>query len=93
MQDKINLTFVWGPIAGYYAQRITDHEIVVIPMKNEPGLRFNYQISMAVCFGEHEWMKQVNGLIEDNQAAIDETLGNYGVPMRELVIREIGDDD
>ena len=93
VQDKINLTFIWGPIAGYYAKEIQDHEIRVIPMNNEPGLRFNYQISMAVRFGEDEWKAQINRLIAENQAEIDQILAEYGVPMRELIIREIADDD
>ena len=93
VQDKINLTFVWGPFAGYYAQQITAHEIVVIPMKNEPGLRFNFQISMAVRFGEDEWKEQVNDLIENNQIEIDEILKDFGVPLRDLVIREAVDDE
>lgn len=93
VEDKINLTFVWGPFAGYYAKRITDHDIVVIPMRNEPGLRFDYQISMAVRHGDNAWKSQVNRLIEENQPAIDAILADYGVPMKELVIREQMDDD
>jgi mxaJ protein len=93
VQDKINLTFVWGPIAGYYAKTIADHAVTVIQMKNEPGLRFNFQISMAVRFGDDEWKARVNQLIAENQAEIDQILADYGVPMRELIIRETVDDD
>ena len=91
--DKINLTFIWGPIAGYYAQSIKDHEIVVIPMRTEPGMRFNFQISMAVRFGDKAWKAQVNEFIEQNQSEIDEILKDYGVPMKKLIVREIPDDD
>lgn len=91
--DKVNLTFIWGPFAGYYAKQIEDHEIVVIPMRNEPGLRFDYQISMAVRHGDNAWKAEVNRLIEENQAAIDAILADFGVPMKPLVIRENLDDD
>jgi mxaJ protein len=87
VDDKINLTFVWGPIAGYYAQQIKAHDIAVIPMRNEPGLRFDFHISMAVRFADKAWKTEINRLIVDNQGEIDEILGAYGVPMRELIIR------
>ncbi len=84
VEDKINLTFVWGPIAGYFSKTIKDHEIVVIPMKSEPGIRFNYKIAMAVRFGEKEWKEQINQLIDKNQQEIDKILTEYGVPLLKL---------
>ncbi|MFK8069005.1 MAG: quinoprotein dehydrogenase-associated putative ABC transporter substrate-binding protein [Gammaproteobacteria bacterium] len=84
VEDKINMTFVWGPIAGYFAKAIKDHEIVVIPMKSEPGIRFNYKIAMAVRFGEKEWKEQINQLIDKNQDEIDKILTEYGVPLLKL---------
>ena len=95
VEDKINLTFVWGPIAGFYGKRIVDHDVVVIPMTNEPGLRFDYQISMAVRFGEAEWKEQVNRLIAANQTEIDRILRDFGVPLMALVVADAaaGDDD
>lgn len=94
IEDKINLTFVWGPFAGYYAKQIEDHELVVIPMENEPGLQFDFQIAMAVRQADKAWKEEVNRLIEAHQTKIDEILKAYGVPMLDLVIRDIhGDDD
>lgn len=84
VQDKINLTFVWGPIAGYYAKKIKSHDLVVIPMENEKGLRFNFQIAMAVRFGEDEWKRQVDRFITSNQTEIDHILQDYGVPLLKL---------
>jgi mxaJ protein len=95
INDKINLTFVWGPIAGYYAKQTEAHEIVVIPMRNEPGLRFDFQITMAVRHSDNEWKEQVNRLIAENQGEIDKILKDYGVPMLPLIHREMeeGDDE
>jgi mxaJ protein len=90
VEDRINLTFVWGPIAGYYAKQIKDHEVVVIPMRNEPGLKFDFQIAMAVRFGEKAWKAQIDQLVADNQADIDAILGDFGVPMLPLVQRSGG---
>ena len=93
INDKINLTFVWGPIAGYYGKKIKDHEVVVIPMQNELRIPFEYQISMAVRYGEKEWKEQINQLIDENQDEINQILDDYGVPRLPVVVREFNDDD
>ena len=94
VEDKINLTFVWGPIAGFYARQITEHDLKVIPMRSESGLRFDFQIAMAVRFGDKAWKARINELIAENQQEIDAILRDYGVPLLELRIRpEISEDD
>lgn len=84
VDDKINLTMVWGPIAGYYAKQIEGHEFAVIPMRNELRIKFDYQIAMAVRYGEAEWKAQINQLIADNQDEIDAILDEFGVPRLEI---------
>ena len=84
VQDKINLTMVWGPIAGYYAKGIKDHDIAVIPMRDELRVNFDFQISMAVRYGEPEWKATVNRLIEENQSGINQILDEFGIPRLEL---------
>ena len=91
--DKINLTFVWGPIAGYYAKQIKDAEVHVIPLHNEPGMRFDFQITMGVRFADQQWRAQINQLIKDNQVEIDVILRDYAVPMLPLRVNEQQDDD
>ena len=93
VQDKINLTFVWGPIAGYYARQIKDAEIRVIPLHNEAGRRFDFQIAMAVRFADQAWKAQINQLLKDNRAEIDTILKGYGVPLLPLTIQESQGDD
>jgi mxaJ protein len=83
VKDTINVTFVWGPIAGYYAKRIKGHELVVIPMPSEPGIRFDFAIAMAVRHGEKAWKDQVQGLIDKHRADIRAILLDYGVPLLE----------
>ncbi len=84
VDDVINVTFIWGPIAGYFAKKIKSHELVVIPLRSEPGLRFQYDISMAVRFGEKEWKDQINKLIDENRDEINAILTEYGVPLLEI---------
>ncbi|MBX9606570.1 MAG: quinoprotein dehydrogenase-associated putative ABC transporter substrate-binding protein [Gammaproteobacteria bacterium] len=96
IEDRVNLTFVWGPIAGYYAQQAKARgvEVAVIPLRNEPGMRFDFQIAMAVRHPDKAWKAEVNRLIADNQAEIDTILRSFGVPLLPLMVREdSGDDD
>ena len=80
-QGKIDAAIVWGPIAGYYAKRVTNVALVVIPLKSEPGVKFDYEIAMGVRYGEREWKATVEKLIAENQATITAILREYGVPL------------
>lgn len=82
--DKINLTFVWGPIAGYLAKQHKDSELVVIPLQNEFGIKFDFQIAMAVRQSDTAWKQQIDDLIAANQPRIDSILKDYGVPLLPL---------
>jgi mxaJ protein len=77
----IDVAIVWGPIAGYYAQRVTTPALAVVPLKSEPGVKFDYQMAMGVRYGEREWKQQIEGLIEAKQAEIQAILKAYGVPL------------
>ncbi|HEY9065695.1 MAG TPA: quinoprotein dehydrogenase-associated putative ABC transporter substrate-binding protein [Burkholderiaceae bacterium] len=78
---KIDAAIVWGPIAGYYAQRVKTPQLVVLPLKSEPGIRLDYEMAMGVRFGEREWKQQIEGLIESRKADIQAILKEYGVPV------------
>jgi mxaJ protein len=80
-EGKINAAIVWGPIAGYYAKRVRNVDLVLIPLKSEPGVKFDYEIAMGVRYGEREWKDTVEKLITDNRAAITQILREYNVPM------------
>ena len=80
-QGKIDAAIVWGPIAGYYAKRVRSPELVVVPLKSEPGVKFDYEIAMGVRYGEPEWKASVQKLIDENRAAITAILREYNVPL------------
>ena len=56
-------------------------ELVVIPLKSEPGVKFDYEIAMGVRQGEREWKATVDKLLAENQAAITTILREYNVPL------------
>lgn len=78
---KIDVAIVWGPIAGYFAKRVKSPTLTVVPMKSEPGVRFDYLMAMGVRYGEREWKQQVEALIESRQAEIQTILKEFGVPL------------
>jgi len=77
----IDAAIVWGPIAGYYAKRVRNVELIVIPLKSEPGVKFDYEIAMGVRQGEAEWKGTVEKLLAENRPAIVAILREYNVPL------------
>jgi quinoprotein dehydrogenase-associated probable ABC transporter substrate-binding protein len=80
-QGKISAAIVWGPIAGYYAKRVRDVDLVLVPLKSENGVKFDYEIAMGVRYGEPKWKETVESLIADNRTAIAQILREYNVPL------------
>lgn len=78
---KIDVAIVWGPIAGYFAKRIKTPALSVVPMRSEPGVRFDYQMAMGVRHGEREWKQQIETLIDTKQTEITAILTEFGVPL------------
>jgi quinoprotein dehydrogenase-associated probable ABC transporter substrate-binding protein len=77
---KVDAAFVWGPIAGYYAKRITTAKVAVVPFARDPEIQFDFSIAMGVRFGEREWKNTIDKLIEANRSGIQEILAAYNVP-------------
>lgn len=78
---RIDVAFVWGPIAGYFAKRLNSPQLAVVPFGPDPEIRFDYPIAMGVRFGEREWKAQVEQLIERNAPGIQAILKDYNVPL------------
>ena len=83
VQGKVDVVVLWGPIAGFAATRVKDHEVVVVSMPSEPGVKFDYQVAMGVRHGETKWKQRIDGLIEAKLPQIREVLQSYRVPMQE----------
>jgi quinoprotein dehydrogenase-associated probable ABC transporter substrate-binding protein len=78
---KLDAAIVWGPIAGYFAQRVKPTALTVVPLKSEPGVKFDFAMAMGVRYGERAWKQQVEGLIVSQQAEIQAILHEFGVPL------------
>lgn len=82
-QGKLDAAVVWGPIGGYFAKRVQQPTLVVVPMTSEPGVKFDYAMAMGVRYGEPQWKARIEGLIGKLQPQIIDILKGYGVPLLE----------
>jgi mxaJ protein len=80
MEGRIDAAVVWGPIGGYFAQR-SGGKLALITLHSEPGVQFDYEMSMGVRYGDREWKDAVERLIVENKAAIIAILREYSVPL------------
>ncbi len=70
----------------------------MIPLLDEEEIQFEYNISMAVRFGEGAWRDQLNGIIDKKHREIAELLAEYNfpilpIPQAALAGKEDDDDD
>jgi quinoprotein dehydrogenase-associated probable ABC transporter substrate-binding protein len=78
---KLDVAIVWGPIGGYFAQRIKAPALRVVPMKSEPNIKLDYEIAMGVRYGERAWKQQVEELLVSRRGEIEAILKEFGVPL------------
>ena len=76
---KVDVAFVWGPIAGYFAKK-GPAELAVVPFEPSKEIQFDFRIAMGVRFGEREWKDRIERLLEANRPRIQAILATYGVP-------------
>ena len=76
---QIDAGVLWGPIAGYYAQRVTPH-LIVVPLLKEQS-RMDFRIALGVRRSDQDWKRKLNQLITENQPEINRILTEYGVPL------------
>ncbi len=88
VSGKIDVAIVWGPVAGYFARQV-EPPLIVVPMKSEPGVRFDFAFGMGLRRGEPEWQKQIEDFIDSHQAEIEQILGDYHVPLIDEALEPI----
>jgi len=78
---EVDVGIVWGPIAGYYAQKVSPPLVVVPLQTQQAAVRLDFRITMGVRPNEPEWKHTINNLIRRKQKEINEILLSYGVPL------------
>lgn len=81
-EGKIQLAIVWGPVAGYLTrEHAGSEEWRTVPFKPDPRIKFDYEISMGVRFGEKEWKTTLDRWIDEHRGEIHRVLDSYGIPL------------
>ena len=79
---KIDVAIVWGPVAGFLVGRNSDKGVWrAVAFKPDPGIRFDFEISMGVRFGENEWKDRLDAWIASHRREINEILVSYRIPL------------
>jgi len=81
LADKINVTVMWGPIAGHSARSHLEVPVVVLPMVSEPGVHLHFGIAAGVRFGDGARKDELQMLLDDNAEAVAAILREHGVPL------------
>jgi mxaJ protein len=81
-RGDVDVAVVWGPLAGYFAQRSSvPLEIVpVSPKLDLPYLPFVYDIAMGVRRRDTTFKATIDSVLVAERPAIDSILKEYGVP-------------
>jgi quinoprotein dehydrogenase-associated probable ABC transporter substrate-binding protein len=77
----LDVGVVWGPIAGYFAQREAVPLKVVALTGADAPVKLDYRITMGMRFNEPEWKRKINALLRKRRADIEKVLRDYGVPL------------
>lgn len=88
---RIDAAILWGPIAGYLVSRHGREEhLRLAPFGEDPTIRFDYEISMGVRFGEKDWQSTLDRWIVEHRTEIDRILANFHVPLLPLTTTGAG---
>ena len=79
---KIDVAVVWGPIAGWFAQRARVPLVLTpTPALDAGGLPLTFDIGMGVRRGDEALLHELDGVIKSRRREIDAILRRYGVPL------------
>jgi mxaJ protein len=82
----VDLAVAWGPLAGYFARHsVTRLDIVpVSPALDPPGLRFTFDISLAVRPNDQPLKERLQTVLDRRRVGVDSLLAEFGFPVLPL---------
>lgn len=85
VNKTIDVAFVWGPIAGYYAKQIgADLQLTPIESDTVSGIPFSYAMGMATRRRERQFRDSLEKFITIKGPEIQALLQQYGIPLLPL---------
>jgi hypothetical protein len=80
--EKIDLAILWGPMAGLLVARHAAFPAWrAVPFAPDSEIKFDYEISMGVRFGEKEWKDTLDQWIADHDESVRGILASFLVPL------------
>lgn len=80
--DKIDLAILWGPMAGFLVGKHADSPAWrAVPFALDREIKFDYEISMGVRFGEKEWKDTLDQWIASHEESVHAILASFSVPL------------
>jgi len=80
--DKIDLAILWGPMAGFLVGRHAGAPAWrAVPFAMDREIKFDYEISMGVRFGEKQWQDTIDQWIASHEASVRGILTSFSVPL------------
>jgi hypothetical protein len=80
--EKIDLAILWGPMAGFL---VRNHSAApawrAVPFAPDREIKFDYEISMGVRFGEKEWKDTLDQWIAAHEQDVRGILASFLVPL------------
>jgi len=88
-RGNVDLAIVWGPLAGFFAQREAARMamVPVSPQVDRPFLPFTFSISIGVRPTDKDLLKSINSALEHRRSEIRKILLSYGVPLLDADLR------
>ncbi len=83
-EGRLDAAIIWGPIAGYFANRVKPAEIAMVLLESEPGIQFDFEISAGVRYGDSERRKVLEELMGTTAGPVQTVFAAYNVPLLEL---------
>jgi mxaJ protein len=78
---RIHAAIVWGPIAGFFAKRMPESGLRILPLASEAGLPLEFDIAIGVRHADRDWRDALDRLIVENAQQIEAILREYNVPL------------
>ena len=80
--DKIDLAILWGPMAGFLVGKHAGAPAWrAVPFEMDREIKFDYEISMGVRFGEKEWKDTLDQWIASHEESVRGILTGFSVPL------------
>jgi quinoprotein dehydrogenase-associated probable ABC transporter substrate-binding protein len=80
--EKIDMAILWGPMAGFL---VGNHSTFpawrAVPFAPDREIKFDYEISMGVRFGEKEWKDTLDQWIASHEESVRGILTSFLVPL------------